>query len=150
MKLIRLDKNGIVFFCDLSRRWRVLGVTGRSISRKKCIIMRFSLESNELYSLFRVEGSLSIENLVPLDAALKEEVDAKKNILLDLTGVSFIDSSSIQFIIHHHAELRKSDRMLLVAGVKDEIAQIFSITEINRKITVFESLQEALAFMSRR
>ncbi|MBN1533706.1 MAG: STAS domain-containing protein [Spirochaetes bacterium] len=112
--------------------------------------MRFSLESHERYSLFRVEGSLSIENLVPLESALKEEVDAKRNIILDLSGVSFIDSSSIQFLIHYHANLQKSDRQLVIAGVKDEIAELFSITEIDKKIVNFETLQEAVDFTTRR
>jgi anti-sigma B factor antagonist len=112
--------------------------------------MKFSLDSNESYSLFRVEGSLGIENLVALEAALKEEVDAKKNIILDLTGVSFIDSSSIQFLIHHHTELRVCGRSLVIAGVKDEIAEIFFITEIDKKIPVYESLQEAVDFITHR
>ena len=112
--------------------------------------MKFTITSQDRYTIFEVEGSLSIENLLNLENSLKPEVDAKKHILMDLSKLSFIDSSAIRFIIHYFYESQRCDRLLCLVNLNNEIAQVFSITELDQKIKMFSSTQEALDYIKRK
>ena len=109
--------------------------------------MKIKVESNKEHALIYIEGSLTIENLIMFENCLKEQVDEDRHILLDMKKLDFIDSSSIRFIIQYHSEARNKGRHLCVAATNKEIAEVFSITEIDKMIRVFKTRQEALAFI---
>lgn len=109
--------------------------------------MKYSVTEYDSCVLFSVEGSLTIENLVHLENTLKQQVDEKKHILLDLSNVSFIDSFSLRFILHYSGESQSNDRLLCVINVNNEIAKLFSITELDRRVRVFGSADAALEFI---
>ncbi len=112
--------------------------------------MKYTFTSDAEQAIFHVEGSLSIENLASIELPLKKEIDDGKHVVIDLSGVTFIDSSSIRFITHYFNMAAAKNRQFLLVGINSEIAEMFSITEIDRKITILKTLEEASSRLGRR
>ncbi len=80
--------------------------------------------------------------------AFKEEMAALINsgvtvIILDMGGVGFVDSSGLGAIVTGLKLLgRKGD--LLVAGVKDDVMTMFTLTRMDRVFQMFPTTNDAL------
>lgn len=80
--------------------------------------------------------------------AFKEEMAALINsgitlIILDLSGVGFVDSSGLGAIVTSLKLLgRKGD--LLVSGVKNDVMTMFTLTRMDRVFQMFPSAEDAL------
>ena len=80
--------------------------------------------------------------------AFKEEMAALINsgvtvIILDMGGVGFVDSSGLGAIVTSLKLLgRKGD--LLVAGVKDDVMTMFTLTRMDRVFQMFPTASDAL------
>lgn len=80
--------------------------------------------------------------------AFKEEMAALINsgvtvIVLDMGGVGFVDSSGLGAIVTSLKLLgRKGD--LLVAGVKDDVMTMFTLTRMDRVFQMFPTTNDAL------
>jgi anti-anti-sigma factor len=66
-------------------------------------------------------------------------------VLLDLTDVSYINSTGIALLVGLLAEARGSGRTLLVCGLTDHYKEIFEITRIADFVTIVDDEQAALA-----
>ena len=62
--------------------------------------------------------------------------DDKKNIVIDLSGVKFMNSSGLGMLIGGLTTLKKADGVLKLARVTDKIESLLIITKL---ITIFES-----------
>lgn len=80
--------------------------------------------------------------------AFKEEMAALINsgvtlIILDLSGVGFVDSSGLGAIVTSLKLLgRKGD--LLVSGVKNDVMTMFTLTRMDRVFQMFPTADDAL------
>ena len=62
--------------------------------------------------------------------------DDKKNIVIDLSGVKFMNSSGLGMLIGGLTTLKKADGVLKLARVTDKIESLLIITKL---ITIFDS-----------
>jgi len=60
----------------------------------------------------------------------------KKNIVIDLSGVKFMNSSGLGMLIGGLTTLKKADGVLKLASVTDKIESLLMITKL---ITIFDS-----------
>jgi anti-sigma B factor antagonist len=62
--------------------------------------------------------------------------DSKKNIIIDLSGVKFMNSSGLGMLIGGLTTVKKAEGRLILAGVTDKIESLLIITKL---ITIFET-----------
>ena len=109
--------------------------------------MRFNIKEFETYSLYLIEGSLTVENIGHLEDTVAKGINEKKHILFDLSQVSYIDSSSIRFILYNFNAVEKNNKHFCLFNLNEEIYQMFSITELDKRLNIFDSLESALTFI---
>ena len=73
---------------------------------------------------------------------LKEE---KKNLVLDLDGVDYMNSSGLGMLTAVHSLLRKEGGTLKLARPADRIKSLLSITKLNTLIDAYGSVDDAVA-----
>ena len=61
--------------------------------------MKITTDEKENYVVLEFEGSFSVENLKMLEKTLNKYYEMSKNIIVDLSGVTFLDSSSLGVIV---------------------------------------------------
>ncbi len=74
--------------------------------------------------------------------------DGQKTIVVDLTGATFVDSTMLRVLLKASKRLRSATGELIVVCTGPNIPKIFEVTLLNRVFTMFEKLEEALAYAS--
>ncbi|MCL2154912.1 MAG: STAS domain-containing protein [Leptospirales bacterium] len=95
------------------------------------------------YILLAVKSVLSIETINSLEALLSKYVKEKKHILIDLSGITFIDSSSLGILVKINTQLEKNNRRLLLLNISSHIMKIFESTELDKHIRIFDDITSA-------
>ena len=70
--------------------------------------------------------------------------DGVKRLVVDLTGTTFIDSSSLGVLIGAHRKLKQRNGSLVVVCDNDTIVKTFRITGLDGVFTLVPSLHDAV------
>ncbi|MBW8741545.1 MAG: STAS domain-containing protein [Gaiellaceae bacterium] len=92
-----------------------------------------------------VTGELDLYSAEQLQRALAELIDkGAQGVVLDLMGVSFIDSAGLSVLISAAKAIRSLGGRLIVAADDRRILRLLQITGLERSIHVERSLVEAV------
>lgn len=111
--------------------------------------MRIIPQSIGDLSILRVEGSLSNENLQNLEDVVRELQKKKRNVVLDLYEVGFICSSALSLLLSSTKKARKENIHFVIAGLNEDIKKLFAVTELDRHLVLFDSLDKATAYLEK-
>ena len=106
--------------------------------------MKVSAEIKDNYILISVKGTLSVENISPFETQLSKHVENKSNIIIDLSDLTFIDSSSLGIIVVYFTKSEKNNNYFALINVNHDIMQMFKTTGLDKRIRIFNSLDDAL------
>jgi anti-sigma B factor antagonist len=106
--------------------------------------MKITTEMMENSILINVKGTLSIENIAPFETLLNKCVDEKLHILIDLSEMTFIDSSSLGIIVVYYTKSEKNSRHFSLININSDIMQMFRITGLDKRIKIFDNLDSAM------
>ena len=96
-----------------------------------------------------VTGELDLATAPRLRDALAAALGrGRRRIVLDLLGVSFMDSSGLSVIVQAYKTIR-ADGGLTIACATDMVCQVFEITGLGRVIPVRPTLVEAVRALAR-
>ncbi|MCF8114016.1 MAG: STAS domain-containing protein [Desulfotignum sp.] len=100
--------------------------------------------------MIRVEGEVDMftspglrDTLVPF---FKKKVDA---IIVDLSKVSFMDSSGIATLVEGLQWSRAHDRQFILAGLGSTVFNALSLTKLDHVFTIQKNADQALAAITR-
>jgi anti-sigma B factor antagonist len=100
-----------------------------------------------------LSGELDLQASRTLGARLSEDVGAgvaAADVILDLSGVSFIDSSALGVIVQAEQRLGRQGRGLAVVAPKGTVAaDLVEITHVDRSLRVAQTREEAEAQLRR-
>ena len=85
---------------------------------------------------------LDVSNIQSLKELLKEVVDnGNENILLNLSGVTFIDSSGLSIFIGLFKRLNGIEGASLeLSGLEEQPTELFQITQLDRVFSIVQSV----------
>ena len=66
-------------------------------------------------------------------------------LVVDLSRVSFLDSSGLGVLVTAHKRARTTDGELRIAACRPPVATIFQITALDRAFCIYPTVQEALS-----
>jgi len=89
-------------------------------------------------------GELDLSTIPRMEPALLEQIRQRTAVLVDLTGLSFIDSSGIGVLIQAFRE-SNGNPMHVVVGPGSQVEQVFQITGVSDAFPVFDDRELALA-----
>ena len=91
-----------------------------------------------------LENRLNAKVAVEFKGHLLQTINAGNfNIVLDITDVTFIDSSGLGAIVSGLKELgRRGD--IYVCGLQDSVQQMFSLTRLDKVFKIFPTQSEAV------
>lgn len=110
--------------------------------------MKVTSEQKENFIIISIKGTLSIENISPFETLVNKHVENKAHILVDLSELTFIDSSSLGIIVVYFTKSEKNNRNFALLNINPDIMQMFKITGLDKRIKIFRSLDEATNTLS--
>ncbi len=92
---------------------------------------------------FRIsEGDLKIKNTIS-----KLISEGKLKILVDISGVKYLDSSAIGEIVAAHTSLLNNNGKLVLIAHKGSNIELFTVTKLINVLDIVQSEEEALALL---
>ncbi|MEC7762762.1 MAG: STAS domain-containing protein [Pseudomonadota bacterium] len=89
----------------------------------------------------RIDAAVAIQFKDQMRALIDDGPD---RVVLDLSGVSFVDSSGLGAIVAAMKQAGKPQRLEL-AGLTRSVAKVFALTRMDRVFTIHESVDVILA-----
>jgi anti-sigma B factor antagonist len=98
-------------------------------------------------ALIVARGELDVQSVADLRARLNEAIDAgNTKVVIDLAQVSFIDSLSLSALVAARRRIGDQGRLAVVA-VHEYVRLIMQATGLEQVLDVFETREDAVAFV---
>lgn len=102
-------------------------------------------EKKEVVIIFVKEERLDAHNSAELKVKMQELFEAeKKNLLVDLTDVRFIDSSGLGALVSGFKNAISHQGSLKLSSLQPQVKSMFELTRLHRVFEIFGSTAEAL------
>lgn len=89
-------------------------------------------------------GEVDAGSVELLRKELNELADADRvNVILDLSGVTFLDSSGLGALVASHRRLRSLGGVLGLVCRNDIVLRVFRLTGLDRVMPIFPTLEDA-------
>ncbi|MET7707333.1 STAS domain-containing protein [Micromonospora sp. NPDC005189] len=108
--------------------------------------MDFTLSTRQgrIGTVVEVAGDVDMSTTPELRDQLRQLVESgARVVVVDLTGVGFMDSSGLGVLVVAYKDLRERDGWLALAGVSRAVRTVLSITSVDRVIGIFDTVQDA-------
>lgn len=108
--------------------------------------MEFALTTKEVdgFSVVEVSGELDVYTAPALEDALGDLVDARRiDIIVDLTAVTFMDSTGLGLLIKALKWTREHDGSLRIVANSEKILKVFRVTGLDTVLSIHETLAGA-------
>src|SRR4051812_45210212 len=91
-------------------------------------------------------GELDLYTAPALDDALVEaEGESWPLLVIDLAALEFMDSSGLRLVVRSHARAEQSGRRLAVVNGPETVSRVFSATDLDSKLHIFDDLESVPA-----
>ena len=113
--------------------------------------MRLISDIQERVRILALAGEIDL-HFAPIFRTLLEQPTAvpAEALVLDLSDVTFIDSSGIAVIIEHLRSATRRANTFCIGGMSDAVQQIFEIINLAKAMPVFASRKAALKALAQR
>jgi anti-anti-sigma factor len=91
-----------------------------------------------------VAGDLDIVTSPALDECLKTAQATGSRVVLDLSGVDFMDTSALAVIVGHWKRLEAAGGSLALAGARYRYTKTLWITGLADRLSLYDSVEAAL------
>ena len=103
-------------------------------------------ESRQPYTVLAVAGEVDVYTAPRLREKLVELVSqGKQQIVVDLEGVDFLDSTGLGVLVGGLKRLRSHEGDLSLVCTRQRILKVFEITGLTKVFSIFDSVDEAVS-----
>lgn len=86
--------------------------------------------------LVRAQGDVDVDSAAQLEAVLGAALsDGPAQVILDLEGVSFLDSSGLRVIVEAQRKAAADDATLVIDGMSAAVERVLEITDLLQSLT---------------
>jgi anti-sigma B factor antagonist len=104
-----------------------------------------SIRQSGPVSLLDLSGRLTSFEMGALhDAIARLLREGHKNILLNLSGLEYLDSSGIGELARNYVSVAKAGGQMIVVGLTPKVEEILKVTQLYRVVPEFPSEEEAV------
>jgi anti-anti-sigma factor len=91
-----------------------------------------------------VQGEVDLDQRDRFEIALAPAREASGPLVLDLTGVPFMDSSGLHVVVQLWQGLKREGRELVIACPSSGVRKLFELTSLDRLLPVFDDVEAAV------
>ena len=90
-------------------------------------------------------GELDLASVTTLNAHLKSAAETEKHLIVDMSGLRYIDSTGAKALLDAHRNLKQAGRRIVLAAVSPMTQRILNVLGVEQVLAVFATVEEALA-----
>jgi len=93
--------------------------------------------------ILQMKGPLNLHTVFEFQNVFRAETSP--SVIIDFSGVPFIDSAGLGALVGAHISAQKSRRQLYFTGMNTQVITLLEMTRIRSLFTVYPTLEEAEA-----
>lgn len=93
--------------------------------------------------ILRLNGPLTLQGVFAFQNTIR--ADPPDALVLDLSGVPYMDSAGMGAIINYYVSCQRHGRKLVVAGVNGRVLELFRMTKVDGLLKMTPTVAEAEA-----
>ncbi|MCB2223784.1 MAG: STAS domain-containing protein [Actinobacteria bacterium] len=105
---------------------------------------RISIEPRGSAGIVTVAGEVDLSVAPAVAGAIADGAGAA-TVIVDLTGVTFIDSTGLRALVTGREGLESGGRSMVLAVADGPVARLLALTALEADFTIFPSVESALA-----
>jgi len=111
--------------------------------------MSFSIDKKEKYSVIKTTVEKLDSNVAP---TLKSELvlmsaDGVRNIIIDLRGTRYCDSSGLSAILVANRLCKNSGGSLVITGLQENVMKLITISQLDSILNISPSVDESVSMI---
>lgn len=108
--------------------------------------MKFLVDKHDKYVIIKLRESKLNSVISPM---LKSELilfntEGQRNIVLDLSGVKYVDSSGLSSLLVGHRLCKNADGVFILTGLNAAVSKLMAISQLETIITIVAKTEEAV------
>lgn len=96
------------------------------------------------YSVIALQGEVDLQTSPQVRKALLHCLDEERDVLVDLAGVTYIDSSGVASLVEAFQLARKGGTRFALVGVSEAALRVLQLARLDRVFAIFPGLDEAM------
>jgi anti-sigma B factor antagonist len=97
------------------------------------------------YDIVAYSGEIDFDHSAAMREEIIQSLDQGQHVLVDLSEVSYIDSSIIASLVQGLQHARNRDLKVDLIGVKDNVLKVLKLTRMDEVFTLHQSVAVAMA-----
>lgn len=106
--------------------------------------MNHEIKEQEGAVIIALEGDVDLQSSPDARKALLECVDRKMPVVVDLSGVGYIDSSGVASLVESLQSARKIGTNLVLAAVSEGALRVLQLARLDKVFTICDSVEDGL------
>ena len=96
------------------------------------------------YDIVAYTGEIDFHHSAKVREDIINSLDKGQHVLVDLYGVSYLDSSGIASLVQGLQHAKNSELTVGLVGVKDSVRKVLELTRMDEVFTLHDSVAEAM------
>lgn len=88
-----------------------------------------------------VKGALTLKQIFEFQDLIRR--DQSNNLILDVSGVSYMDSAALGAILGAYASCERTGRRFALAGMSPRVLTLFEVAGVDKLVPRFDSVEAA-------
>lgn len=105
--------------------------------------MEHRVEVDQDSHIVMLSGEVDLENSPTVRKVLLEVVEKAQHVFVDLTAVSYMDSSGIASLVEAYQQAKTHEVSFVLASVSPAVLRVLHMARLDKVFTIHESLESA-------
>lgn len=109
--------------------------------------MLWDVERYEHITILSLKGALNGSTVAAIQDQILSQIQNGQRVLLDLSGVQYLSSAALRFLLSLYRAVREKSGTMALAGLSEEVADVMSMTGFLDLFRTYKDRGTALASM---
>ena len=106
--------------------------------------MNYEIRDEGGVAVVALKGDVDLDSSPKVRSALLDCVGMKRGVLVDLAGVSYIDSSGVASLVEAYQTARKSNTTFALVEVSESAMRVLELARLDKVFTIHGTLADGL------
>lgn len=107
--------------------------------------MAYEIRSEGDAIVVALSGEVDLESSPKVRGVLLDSVREKRSVLVDMAGVSYIDSSGIASLVEAYQSARRDNTPFALVAVSEAAMRVLELARLDQVFAIHASVSEAMA-----
>lgn len=106
--------------------------------------MKLALEEKKDFIIIHSEGTVDLYSSPELRNEIQRQFKKCTTLIIDLSGVEYIDSSGIATLVEGLQVSKKIGKKFALTGITEQVKDVFSLARLEKVFNIYNSIEEII------